>query len=121
MIIKNITGGRDVAAKVIGIGPIWLQPDEEKTIPDSMAYVDETDDEGRLTGKKVILPAIKAQERLGMIKITETKAEKKSKPVAEDLPKEPAVEDEEAKKAATAAKRAATRAANKAAKETAEE
>lgn len=72
MIIKNTTGTKGNAAKVVGIGPIWLQPDEEKIIPDSFLYVNELDDEGRETGKKVILPAIKTQERLGMIELKET-------------------------------------------------
>ncbi len=72
MIIKNTTGTNGNAAKVVGIGPIWLQPDEEKIIPDSILYVNEVDDEGRETGKKIILPAIKAQERLGVIELKET-------------------------------------------------
>lgn len=77
MVIKNITGnGSKNAAKVIGFGTVILQPDEEKTIPDSLAYVDETDEEGRPTGKKVILPALKAQEKIGAITIKETVAKK---------------------------------------------
>ena len=80
MIVKNITGGSDNAAKVIGIGPYWLQPDEEKTIPDSLVYVDEVDDEGRKTGKKIILPAIQVQVNKGMLKLKETK--KTNKPEA---------------------------------------
>lgn len=99
MIIKNITGGRDISAKVIGIGPYWLQPDEEKTIPDSIVYVDEVDEENRPTGKKIILPAIQAQVKMGMIKITETKGGKKApakaEPKEEAQPEEPVAEENE--------------------------
>lgn len=136
MIIKNITGANGNAVKVIGIGSYWIQPDEEKLIPDSIAYIDEVDGEGKTTGNKIILPAIQIQAKMGVISIKETPVLKKEKSkadakseadvkptesvaVEEIVPNaEPSVED---KKAAAAAKRAATRAANKAAKEAAAE
>ena len=70
-----------------------LQPDEEKAIPDALAYVDELDDEGRPTGNKVILPALKAQERLGAITIKETKKAVKKEEPKEEPVAEPAEED----------------------------
>ena len=95
MIIKNITGGRDNAAKVIGIGPYWLQPDEEKNIPDSVTYVDEVDEEGHKTGKKIILPAIQAQVQKGMLQIKETKKSNKPETKAVEPAAEPVVEPAE--------------------------
>ena len=118
MLIKNITGNTTKnAAKVIGIGNVMIQPDEEKMVPDSMAYVNEVDDEGRQTGKKVILPAILAQAKMGMISYKETG--KKPAAKAETPAEEPAEEERVTYEIAAAAeedapKKAARRAAKKA-------
>ena len=112
MLIKNITGNTTKnAAKVIGIGTIMIQPDEEKLVPDSMAYVNEVDDEGHQTGKRVILPAILVQAKMGMItyKETEKKTAKAEKPAEEPVAEEPAEESAE-----EAPKKAARRTAKKA-------
>ena len=108
MLIKNITGNSTKnAAKVIGIGNVMIQPDEEKVVPDSMAYFNEVDDEGRETGRKVVLPAIELQAKLGMSTYKETakKAAKAEEPAAEATA-EPAEEDAPKKAARRAAKKA---------------
>lgn len=107
MLIKNITGNSvKNAAKVIGIGNIMIQPDEEKVIPDKLAYVNELDDEGRETGNKVILPGILLQAKLGMLTYKETgkKPEKNAeKPVEEPkAEEEPAAEEPAAEEAPAA-------------------
>ena len=126
MIIKNVTD--KTTPKVAGFGRIWIEPGKQKEIPDQMAYVNEVDEFGKETGKRIVLPALTRMKELGMIDIIET-ARKKAEPSDDDAGKkkaEPTDGDTEkkdgdtsadraAKKAEAAAKRAATRAANKAA------
>ena len=118
MIIKNITDQK--TPKVIGFGPYWLMPGEEKYIPDEILYVEELDKYNRPTGKKIVLPAVTMQEKLGMLKI-ETPKEAEPADAVEPDPVSDAGEDEqpelsdEEKKAETAAKRKAAREAKKAA------
>lgn len=116
MIIKNITDEAGKTPKIIGVGTQWLQPGEEKMIADAICLVAEFDDEGRPTGKKVVLPSLRAQERLGQISIRES-----GKTTAARVVTETEQTDEDAKKSEATAKRAATRAASKAAKENASE
>ena len=131
MYITNITdkGTEKVKAKVIGITKdVSLMPGDRVFIPDDLVYVDEFDRFGKPTGRKIVSPALQAQERVGLIKIEETAKktdeEAPAKPVSNESDEEVSIaaEDAEArKKAEAAAKRAATRAANKAAKEAAGE
>lgn len=127
MKIKNTTD--KTTAKVIGIGRYWLQPGEEKDIPDNLLYTKELDDRGRETGRMVLLKSLRQQKADGMLSFTEptdAKAPAQEEANAEgdtDEP-DPATDNsdadlEAARKAEIAAKRAATRAANKAAKEAA--
>ena len=127
MKIKNTTD--KTTAKVIGIGRYWLQPGEEKDIPDKLLYTKELDDFGRETGRMVLLKSLRQQKADGMLSFaepTEAKAPAQEEDNAEgdiDEP-DPATDNsdadlEAARKAEIAAKRAATRAANKAAKEAA--
>lgn len=71
MLIKNITNEK--TPKVIGIGKTWLNPGEEKFVPDDGLYVPEYNKYGQPTGKKVIVGSILSQVKLNMLKITETK------------------------------------------------
>ena len=125
MHITNITDKdtNKVKSKVIGITKdVSLMPGESVSIPDDLVYVDEFDRFGKPTGEKIIIPALKAQERLGLIKIEETKKKAdKAEDGSDDEVTMTIEEVESRKKAEAAAKRAATRAANKAAKEAAEE
>lgn len=131
MYITNITDKSTdkIKAKVIGITKdVSLMPGDRVFIPDDLVYVDEYDRFGKPTGKKIVIPALQAQERVGIIKIEETPEkpvkEAPAKPVSEENDDEVTMTIEEVearKKAEAAAKRAATRAANKAAKEAAEE
>lgn len=131
MKIKNTTD--KTTAKVIGIGRYWLQPGEEKDIPDKLLYTKELDDFGRETGRMVLLKSLRQQKADGMLSFAEP-TQAKAPVQEEDNAKEdadeptdepdPAADDsdadlEAARKAEIAAKRAATRAANKAAKEAA--
>ena len=124
MKIKNTTD--KTTAKVIGIGRYWLQPGEEKDIPDKLLYTKELDDFGRETGRMVLLKSLRQQKADGMLSFAEAKAPAQEEDNAEgdiDEP-DPATDNsdadlEAARKAEIAAKRAATRAANKAAKEAA--
>lgn len=79
MLIKNTSNQN--TPKVVGIGPYWIEPGQERMIPDSILYVDETDDFGNKTGKKIILPAVAVQKRMGLIDYREespaVKAEEK--------------------------------------------
>lgn len=120
---KNINGG----VKVLGFGEVSILPGDTKEIPDNVAYINEVDARGNLTGKKIILPAIRTLARMNQITFVEdhvpatapapAPAEVPEKEKAGNDVPEASVED---KKAAAAAKRAATRAANKAAKAAAE-
>lgn len=128
MYITNITdkGTDKIKAKVIGITKdVSLMPGDRVFIPDDLVYVDEYDRFGKPTGKKIIIPALQAQERVGIIKIEETPKntvrEAPEKHEDDDEVTMTIEEVETRKKAEAAAKRAATRAANKAAKETAGE
>lgn len=130
MRITNTTdNSKNSGVKVIGIGDYSIMPGETKEVPDRLVYVDETDANGKLTGRKTVLPSIMALARKKMITYVETaqKAEVPAPPVIEqekpvekpaekaETEEKPVMTDEE-KKAAAAAKRAATRAKNKAAK-----
>ena len=91
MLIRNITNKS--TPKVVGVGHMWLQPGEEKYVPDDGLYVDEVDQYGKLTGKKVIINALKNQVRLNMLEIVEDKQEDKEESV-EKSEKENPVEDQ---------------------------
>ena len=67
MIIKNTTDKK--TPKVIGLGPYWIMPGEEKSIPDEFVYVREFDKFDRPTGRKILLPAVAVQKKLGMLEI----------------------------------------------------
>jgi len=101
MIIKNVTDR--ATPKVAGFGRVWIEPGKQKEIPDETAYVDEVDDYGKPTGKRIVLPALTRMKDMGMIEIIET-VKKAGETNADGTDK----------KAEAAAKRAAARAANKA-------
>lgn len=93
MIITNTTDRAGNAPKVIGFGSrLFAQPGETIHIPDRIAYCDEYDEDGNKTGRKVILPGILAQAKLGMLTYEETKAAK-AEPVKEEAPAEEAAAD----------------------------
>lgn len=82
MLIKNISDQK--TPKVIGIGPYWIEPGQERLIPDNILYVDETDDLGNKTGRKIILPSIAVQKRMGMINYREETPAPKQEPQSYD-------------------------------------
>lgn len=85
MIIKNTTDKK--TPKVIGFGPYWIMPGEEKTIPDEFIYVREFDKFDRPTGRKALLPAVAVQQKLGMIELVmPAPAPEKAVPVEEKKP-----------------------------------
>lgn len=84
MLIRNITNEK--TPKVIGVGPYWIEPGEEKYVPDDILIVDEIDKFGKNTGKKVVLPALEIQVQLGMLKYEMDKKETPKKEVAEEKP-----------------------------------
>ena len=61
MLIKNTSNQN--TPKVVGIGPYWIEPGQERMIPDSILYVDETDDFGNKTGKKIKTDEGEKQEK----------------------------------------------------------
>ena len=78
---------------MIGFGSrLFAQPGETIQIPDRIAYCDEYDEDGNKTGRKVILPGILAQAKLGMLTYEETKTAK-AEPVKEEAPAEEAAAD----------------------------
>lgn len=94
MKITNTTDRAGNAPKVIGFGSkLFAQPGETIQIPDRFAYCDEYDEDGNKTGRKVILPGILAQAKLGMLTYEETKAVKEEVP-AEEPAAEAAAEPE---------------------------
>ena len=104
MLVKNITDRN--TPKVIGVGHVWLQPGEEKYVPDTGLYANEVDQYGKLTGKKVIINSIMNQVRLNMLEIVEDKEEQKKEPEKEQEPvKQEVVEQEEEVKPAAKTKR----------------
>lgn len=102
MFIKNTTDKG--SPKVVGVGDIWLHPGEEKYVSNEKVYVDEVNFKGKKTGKKVVLPAILAQKRLGYIEyredpadMTEEEKEEAENPTVEENPvaeEAPVVEEE---------------------------
>ena len=133
MYIKNITdvSNDKIKPRVIGIHKdISLNPGEEKYIPDELVYIDEVDSFGRPTGKKSVLPALRAQERIGLIAIREEPKKAGGKRASTPVQAEPEANDDadnapvapenENKELTPAEKRARTRAANVAAKAAAE-
>ena len=74
----------------IGIGGKSVLPDKEMIVQDKDAYCSVFDEHGNDTGKKMILPGLKALEMRGYITIRE---EKKEEPKEE--PVEEAVEESE--------------------------
>ena len=135
MFIKNTTdvNNNKIRPKIVGIHKdLSLAPGEEQYVPDELIYVEERNRKGEKTGRKYILPALVAQQRMGLISMREGTTEEIAEAEADEVyaPAAPAVpigenkedsDEEAAKKAEAAAKRAATRAANKAAKEAAAE
>ena len=122
MKIKNTTD--KTTAKVIGIGRYWLQPGEEKDIPDKLLYTKELDDFGRETGRMVLLKSLRQQKAALEVQLKELEVAKEDNAEGDIDEPDPATDNsdadlEAARKAEIAAKRAATRAANKAAKEAA--
>ena len=81
MLIKNISDQK--TPKVIGIGPYWIEPGQERVIPDVLLYIDETDDLGNKTGKKILLPSVAVQKRMGMIDYREDTPAPKQEPKQE--------------------------------------
>jgi len=87
MVIKNITDKAGNAPKVIGFGGMFVLPGESIQIPDRIAYCDEYDEDGNKTGRKVVLPGILAQAKIGMLTYEETKAAE-AKPAKTEAPVE---------------------------------
>lgn len=80
----------------IGIGKQSILPDKEITVKDKEVFCEVFDENGNPTGKKQILPGLKALEIIGFVTIKineepkdEPKAEKKADeaPAAEEKPK----------------------------------
>ena len=84
MVIKNITNTS--APKPIGIGNVVIMPGESAEIQDELAYVDELDNSGKKTGKKVIIPAIVLLA--GMNQISYTESRKRQAKVVEETDSE---------------------------------
>ena len=129
MYIKNITdvSNDKIKPRVIGIHKdISLNPGEEKYIPDELVYIDEVDSFGRPTGKKSVLPALRAQERIGLIAIREELRKPGGRRAPAPAPAEPtpngdaddtpAAPENDERELTPSEKRARTRAANAAAK-----
>lgn len=94
MNITNTTDRAGNAPKVIGFGSrFFAQPGETIQIPDRIAYCDEYDEDGNKTGRKVVLPGILAQAKLGMLTYEETKTVK-AEPVKEEAAADAAAEPE---------------------------
>lgn len=100
MIIKNITDQEGKAPKVIGVGKFWLMPGEEKPLPDDALFIDETDDYGRPTGRRIVLPAIERQREMGMLSY------KEDKKAAEPAPEQAAEAAAQGRRSSRAAKNA---------------
>ena len=78
----------------IGIGGKSVLPDKEMIVQDKDAYCDVFDEHGNDTGKKMILPGLKALEIRGYITIREEKKEEPKVEPKEEPAEEPVVESE---------------------------
>ena len=58
----------------VGVGKQFILPDQKMKIQDKDAYCSVFDEDGNDTGKKMILPGLKAMEGFGLINIEEEKA-----------------------------------------------
>ena len=90
----------------VGIGKQFCLPDKEMQVQDKDAYCSVFDEDGNDTGKKVILPGLKAMEGFGLITIKEEpkEPEKPSEPVkepVEEAAEEPVEEKKPARKRST--------------------
>ena len=80
--------------KPIGVGKQFCLPLQEMQIQDRDAYCEVFDERGKPTGKKVILPGLRAIEMQGFITIKEQKEAKVEKaPAVEEVAETPAVEE----------------------------
>lgn len=70
--------------KPIGVGKQFCLPGDEMQVQDRDAYCEVFDEYGKPTGKKQLLPGLKAIERQGFITIKEEKAAAKD-PVVETV------------------------------------
>lgn len=70
--------------KPIGIGKQFCLPGDEMQVQDRDAYCEIFDEYGKPTGKKQILPGLRAIEMQGFITIKEAKAEEVVKAPAEN-------------------------------------
>lgn len=78
--------------KPIGVGKQFCLPLQEMQVQDRDAYCEVFDERGKPTGKKVILPGLRAIEMQGFITIKEEKEAKKA-PVKAEPVAEAAVEE----------------------------